>query len=134
MCTCSGCRKFPGVVELEDFLVAVDAPLRTEDFRAPEQVAPVLAAQDPLWTADTAQGYGATSWGMYAGELVRRVYGQRAEVALRSHLTGPLDLDVHLVVPRHDHPRVAPLRMPRLRRSVRGLVPAGNTSDIPAEM
>jgi CubicO group peptidase (beta-lactamase class C family) len=105
-------------------LAAVDAPVHTRDFETPARLAPKLARQAPLWEPGTAQGYGATSWGMYAGELVRRITGQHVGTALRRELTEPLGLDLFLGLPVSEHPRTVPIRMPRIRQSLRGLLPA----------
>lgn len=105
-------------------LAAVEAPLRVDDFRRPERVAFALERQAPLWRPGEEQGYGPTAWGMYVGELLRRVWSQPVERVVAELIAGPLGLDLHLGVPVGEHGRVAPLHLPRVRRSLAGVVPA----------
>jgi CubicO group peptidase (beta-lactamase class C family) len=105
-------------------LAAVDTPLLSSSFLQPAKVAFALERQAPLWAPGTAQGYGATAWGMYVGELLRRVWGAPVEQVVADLIAGPLQLDLHLGVPPALHGRVAPLHLPRVRRSLGGVVPA----------
>jgi CubicO group peptidase (beta-lactamase class C family) len=88
-------------------LSAVDAPIQLEAFRDPVAIDTILANQRPAWTPGSAQGYGATAWGMYAGALFRHVAGETVGTFLRREVFGPLGADVWLGCPADVFPRVA---------------------------
>ncbi|MCB9682533.1 MAG: beta-lactamase family protein [Alphaproteobacteria bacterium] len=88
-------------------LSAVDTPLTVEDFADPKKIEAALVRQEPLWRPDTAQGYGATSWGMYAQALFRRLAGETVGAWLRREVFEPLGADVYLGTPASEHHRVA---------------------------
>lgn len=90
-------------------LSAVDEPLTLEDFDDLDKVDAALARQEPLWEPGTAQGYGATAWGMYTQAIFRRVTGETLGVWLRRELFEPLNADVFLGLPREEAERVATL-------------------------
>lgn len=72
-------------------LSAIDAPLTLGDFRDPSgKVHDALVVQRPLWEPDTDQGYAATAYGPFLGELLFRLTGERFADHLAAHLAGPL--------------------------------------------
>jgi CubicO group peptidase (beta-lactamase class C family) len=66
-----------------------------------------LAAQAPFWEPGTAHGYHCNTFGFLVGELVRRVHGSSFGTALRELVTGPLQADYFVGLPRAEHGRVA---------------------------
>jgi CubicO group peptidase (beta-lactamase class C family) len=66
-----------------------------------------LAAQAPFWKPGTAHGYHPNSFGFLVGELVRRAHGSSFGSALRQLVTGPLQADYFVGLPRAEHGRVA---------------------------
>jgi CubicO group peptidase (beta-lactamase class C family) len=66
-----------------------------------------LAGQAPFWPPGSAHGYHTNTFGFLVGELVRRATGLRFGRALRERLTGPLEADYHIGLPRTEHGRVA---------------------------
>lgn len=92
-------------------LNAIDLPLTFADLADPARVAPALEAQRPRWTPGTDQGYHAVSYGLYVGELVRRITGARLGLAFAERITRPLGLDNDLWIgtPESAEPRVARL-------------------------
>ncbi len=85
-------------------LSAVVEPLTLEDFADHDKVSRALVAQHPLWIPGTDQGYMGTTFGMYAGQLFRRVAGTTVGQFLASELAGPLGADVHLgLTDSHQH-------------------------------
>jgi len=92
-------------------LSAVDHPLTLEDLEDPDRLVPHLEAQVPLWTPGSDQGYGAIAWGLYMGELVRRVTGRRLGEVFSELVATPLgiDGDVWIGTPEDAEPRVARL-------------------------
>jgi CubicO group peptidase (beta-lactamase class C family) len=70
------------------------------DFADPGHVVDdALTAQRPLWEPDTDQGYGATAWGAYIGQLHRHLTGQPLGRAFREHIAAPLGLDAWIGAP-----------------------------------
>jgi CubicO group peptidase (beta-lactamase class C family) len=87
----------------------VDEPLRLVDFHDPERVARVLERQTPSWKPGSTQGYGATAWGMYAGELFRRVAGESVGTFFRREVAIPLSADAWIGAPPDVDARVSTL-------------------------
>ena len=54
------------------------------------QVTRALAEQEPWWTPGSAHGYHVHTFGYLAGELVRRVDGERIGTFLRREIARPL--------------------------------------------
>lgn len=88
-------------------LCALDHPLTLEESTQPEHADEAVARQVPLWKPGTAQGYGATSYGIYTQSVFRRVAGETLGAFLRREVFGPLDADVHLGLPVEENHRVA---------------------------
>lgn len=92
-------------------LHAIERPLTLADLASPERVAPALEAQRPLWEPGGDQGYHAVSYGLYVGELVRRLTGQRLGLTFADRIARPLGLadDLWIGTPESAEPRVARL-------------------------
>ncbi len=92
-------------------LSAIDRPIALSDLEDPERVARVIEAQAPMWAPGTDQGYGAIAWGLYVGELVRRVTGRRLGRVFDDLVARPLGLadDLWIGSPEAAEPRVARL-------------------------
>jgi len=69
----------------------------------------VLAAERPWWEPGTRHVYHTNTYGFLAGELVRRITGTSLGQHLRSHVTGPLDADLAIGLPKADLGRAAQL-------------------------
>jgi CubicO group peptidase (beta-lactamase class C family) len=80
-------------------LPALDTPVSVADAADAGAVAAMLAAQEPVWEPGTAHGYHALTFGWLAGEIVRRLSGQRVGDYLAEHVTGPHKLDIWLGAP-----------------------------------
>lgn len=90
-------------------LSAIDTPLDILDFHDLRKVEAALVRQTPMWTPGTAQGYGATTWGMYAQSLFRRLTGETLGVWLKREVFEPLEADVWLGTPDSERARVSTL-------------------------
>lgn len=91
-------------------LSLLDTPLILEDFgRDDGKVHEALVSQVPAWVPDTEQGYGAQSWGAYAGELFRRLTGTTVGAWLAEHVAAPLSADLWLGLPEAINERRATL-------------------------
>lgn len=110
-------------------LPVIDAPLHVEDFAEPDRVVPALEAQVPRWAPGSRQAYGATAWGAFVGELVRRVTGKTVGTWFREHLAEPLGLDAWIGAPREVSERAARLvplsRLERIRYRLPALFTLG---------
>ncbi len=111
-------------------LHVVDAPLALRDLRdAPDRVHTALVDQRPLWEPDTAQAYAACTFGLYTGELFRRITGRTIGAFLSQDLAAPLGLQ--LALGRPDDLREAPARLvPNGLRTLLGRqIPSALTRD-----
>jgi CubicO group peptidase (beta-lactamase class C family) len=72
-----------------------------------EHVCGQLAAAEPWWEPDTAQGYHMVTFGFILGEVVRRVTGRTIGQFLRNEIAEPLGIDVHVGLPAAQHHRCA---------------------------
>lgn len=90
-------------------LCAIDRPLSLSDLADPSVVSAALETQEPLWEPGTAQGYHGVTFGLYVGELFRRITGSSIGTFLRDEVAGPLGADIHLGLPEREDPRVATL-------------------------
>lgn len=89
-------------------LAGVDVPITLDAIASrPDEVANILARQAPGWPPDTDQGYHAVSYGLYAGELFRRIAGESLGSFIAREIAGPLGADVYLGLPAELEPRVA---------------------------
>ncbi|HSG89777.1 MAG TPA: serine hydrolase domain-containing protein [Pseudomonadales bacterium] len=109
-------------------LVGLAEPVSLEDHYEHVALAARLAAAPPLWAPGTAVGYHPITWGVLAGELVRRITGASVGTLLRERLAAPLAADVHLGLAPSEHGRVAALIGPnRPWRQVPGITDAPST-------
>ena len=91
-------------------LSAIDEPLDLEDFADPSgRVHDAMVAQVPLWEPDTDQGYMATSYGAYTGELFKRITGRTVGAWFAEEVAAPLELDTWIGLPRDRFEAVARL-------------------------
>jgi CubicO group peptidase (beta-lactamase class C family) len=71
-------------------------PLRWQDVADWDLVCNRIAAAEPWWEPDTAQGYHLATFGFILGEVVRRVTGRTLGQYLRTEIAQPLGADVHI--------------------------------------
>ncbi|TNE92441.1 MAG: class A beta-lactamase-related serine hydrolase [Deltaproteobacteria bacterium] len=91
-------------------LSAIDAPLSLLDFVDPSgKVHDALVDQEPLWEPDTDQGYAATAYGPFVGELLYRLTGERFGPQFAEHVANPLGADVYSGAPDEVAQRAARL-------------------------
>lgn len=67
----------------------------------PDRLAPILAAQRPVWAPGTRHGYHAVTLGWYESELIRRTdpAGRTLGRFLADEIARPLGLDLHIGLP-----------------------------------
>lgn len=78
---------------------ALDQPLTFEQVMAWDPVLAALERQSPLWAPADGYAYHPQTFGWLAGELIRRVTGQRPGARLATTLAGPLGLRTWLGLP-----------------------------------
>ncbi|MEE2855744.1 MAG: serine hydrolase domain-containing protein [Actinomycetota bacterium] len=81
--------------------------LRWEEVADWDYVCEQLAAAEPWWKPDTAQGYHMTTFGFIMGEVFRRVTGRTIGQYLRAEIAEPLGADVHIGLPLSEQHRCA---------------------------
>lgn len=71
------------------------------DVAAPDRLAPMLAAQKPLWAPGTRHGYHAITLGWYESELIRRTdpAGRTLGRYFADEIARPLGLNLHIGLP-----------------------------------
>ena len=74
-----------------------------------EQLTSELAAESLFWELGTETRYHAFTFGILAGELVRRVSGQTVGAFLKEHIADKHSLDMHIGIPEEMDARVADL-------------------------
>jgi CubicO group peptidase (beta-lactamase class C family) len=105
-------------------LPVLDAKFALADHLDPSKhdaIVDALEAQRPAWEPGTAQGYHATTFGMYASELFTRASGEPLGPFLSRELFEPLGADVSLGTPEREDARIAALRSPSLPQRFRGM-------------
>ncbi len=115
-------------------LHGVDIPFTLDTFARPGAVAPALELQRPRWAPGEDQGYHAVSYGLYAGEVVRRVTGERLGAVFADRIARPLGLadDLFIGTPDSAEPRVATLYPADTKTRLTQIVPralGGRTHD-----
>ncbi len=78
-----------------------------ENFDA-DRPARALAAMAPLWEPGTATMYHFVTFGVLAGELIRRVDGRTPGRFIAEEIAGPLELDLWLGLPHAQEARRVP--------------------------
>jgi len=115
-------------------LHGVETPLTLAQLAVPGGAAAACEAQAPAWAPGSDQGYHAVSYGLYAGELVRRVTGKRLGEVFAERVAGPLGLanDLWIGTPESAEGRVATLYPVDTKTKLTEIIPRylrGNTHD-----
>jgi CubicO group peptidase (beta-lactamase class C family) len=90
-------------------LFTVDGPITMDEALDWPTVTARLADTAPDWPIGSGHGYHALTYGWLAGELVRRVTGQRLGAFVQEHIAGPLGVELFIGLPEELESRVAPL-------------------------
>ncbi len=85
-------------------LPVLDRVVRLSDMSEPDRLAEILAAQKPLWSPGTRQGYHPITAGLYLGELVRRVdpHARSLGRVFAEEFAAPLGLDFFIGLPEDE--------------------------------
>ena len=79
-------------------LVALDGKKSLADLADLDAMASAIAGLAPAWEPGTDVGYHVWTFGMYVGELIRRITGVDAAVAFRDKIAIPFGVDFHLTL------------------------------------
>lgn len=90
-----------------------------------------IAAAEPWWAPGTAQGYHMVTFGFILGEVVRRVTGRTIGQYLRTEISDPLGVDVHIGLPADAHHRCAEMVG---KPHIRDVLAAGTAPDHPRSL
>ncbi len=117
-------------------LASLDVQLSLADCCDPARadfVRHALETQRPAWTPGADQGYHATTYGLYASELFRRVAGEELGPFLARELFAPLGSDVFLGTPPSEDARMATLYPPAAAERVGNMLLSAATARDSAE-
>jgi len=95
----------------------LDAPTDIYDW---DLCAKKLAAQSPVFAPGSVSCYHTTTYGMLAGEILRRVTGKSIGTFVREELAEPLNAEFHLGMPASLDDKVAELVPPKILPQVPG--------------
>ncbi len=88
-------------------LSGLRTPTKIGGFYDHEKMAAELAAQEPLWAPGAYSGYHAITYGVLAGELVRRVTGKTLGTYFRGEIAEPFGIDFFIGLPESEEGRIA---------------------------
>ncbi|WP_276260418.1 serine hydrolase domain-containing protein [Haloglomus litoreum] len=80
-------------------LATLDQQLTAEQLADHDELAAVLAAQEPDWEPGTRHGYHTFTLGWYTSELFRRTDGRTVGQFFADEVADPLDVDFHIGLP-----------------------------------
>lgn len=90
-------------------VVAVERELSLRDLEDPQAISRALERQRPLWAPGERQGYHGVTYGLFVGELFRRIAGESIGTFLHREVAQPLQADVFLGLPPEEDARTATL-------------------------
>jgi CubicO group peptidase (beta-lactamase class C family) len=88
-------------------------PTTLDDLYDPALAAGRLARQAPVFAPGTANSYHAVTYGVLAGEIVRRASGKSLGALFHEEVAEPLGVDLHIGLPMSEEGRVAELLAPK---------------------
>ena len=99
-------------------LAALDVPISNDQAAALDPVLRLIELQRPGWRPGTKHGYHAMTYGFILSGLVREVTGRTVGEFFADEVARPLDLDLHIGLPRERHDTVAPMIGPSQRQAI----------------
>lgn len=105
-------------------LVGLTEPLTLDQLEHRQgEVVAILERQQPAWEPGTSQGYHAITYGLYAGELFRRIAGESLGTFFAREVATPLGADVYLGLPAALDERCASLALASTRERLLRALP-----------
>lgn len=108
-------------------VAGLEKRLELADCTRPERrghVLDIIERQRPLWEPGTDQGYHATTFGLYAGEIFERIAGESMGTFLQRELFEPLGSDARMGTGEEHDVRCATLYPPSTRERVGSMLRA----------
>jgi CubicO group peptidase (beta-lactamase class C family) len=99
-------------------LAALDVPISNDQAAALDPVLRLIELQRPWWQPGTKHGYHAMTYGFILSGLVRAVTGRTVGEFFADEVARPLQLDLHIGLPRDMHDVVAPMIGPSQRQAI----------------
>jgi len=90
-------------------LSAIDQRLTLDDFQFFAPADQAVENQRPMWNPGSKQAYSATSFGVWAQPIFRRLTGETVGSFIRREIAEPLGADIHLGLAEDEFDRVATL-------------------------
>jgi CubicO group peptidase (beta-lactamase class C family) len=103
-------------------VAALDAPISNDQAAALDPVLRLIEQQRPWWRPGTKHGYHAMTYGFILSGLVRAVTGRTVGEFFAAEVAKPLDLDLHIGLPREMYDTVAPMIGPSQRQAIRSML------------
>jgi CubicO group peptidase (beta-lactamase class C family) len=103
-------------------VAALDAPISNDQAAALDPVLRLIEQQRPWWRPGTKHGYHAMTYGFILSGLVRAVTGRTVGQFFADEVAKPLNLDLHIGLPRDRHSTVAPMIGPSQRQAIRSML------------
>lgn len=107
-------------------LAALDRVFSMKEAVNPEcldEIATVLARQEPLWTPGQGQAYHATTFGMYVHELYRRLTDKPFADYFREHIAEPMGADAWVGIGSEYNDRIAEIQAPTTVTRLKNMLP-----------
>jgi CubicO group peptidase (beta-lactamase class C family) len=103
-------------------VAALDTPISNDQAAALDPVLRLIEQQRPWWRPGTKHGYHAMTYGFILSGLVRAVTGRTVGQFFADEVAKPLNLDLHIGLPRDRHSTVAPMIGPSQRQAIRSML------------
>ncbi len=103
-------------------VAALDEPISNDQAAALDPVLRLIEQQRPWWQAGTKHGYHAMTYGFILSGLVRVITGRTVGEFFADEVARPLDLDLHIGLPRERYDTVAPMIGPSQRQAIRSML------------
>jgi CubicO group peptidase (beta-lactamase class C family) len=103
-------------------IAALDTPISNDQAAALDPVLRLIEQQRPWWRPGTKHGYHAMTYGFILSGLVRAVTGRTVGEFFAAEVANPLDLDLHIGLPREMYDTVAPMIGPSQRQAIRSML------------
>ena len=103
-------------------VAALDLPINNDQAAALDPVLRLIEQQRPWWRPGAKHGYHAMTYGFIVSGLVRAVSGRTVGEFFADEVARPLDLDLHIGLPREMYDMVAPMIGPAQRQAIRSML------------
>jgi CubicO group peptidase (beta-lactamase class C family) len=103
-------------------VAALNVPISNNQAAALDPVLRLIELQRPWWRPGTKHGYHAMTYGFILSGLIRAITGRTVGEFFADEVSRPLDLDLHIGLPRESYDIVAPMIGPSQRQAIRSML------------